>query len=431
MDIEVRTGHCAGRVSDGDIDRWIGARADRIDSVRRGEAWDRRWLGWFDPAVSASPEILESLHAQAVRVRGIADTLIVIGIGGSNRGAMAAIQAMHRSLRSAVRIFWAGDTLSSSAMQAAIEVIKTRSVVLNVIAKDFNTVEPGIAFRMLRGAMIERYGDGYADRIVATGSRGPGQLHELALRHGYHFLDFPREIGGRFSVLSEVGLFPMAVAGVDIDSVTAGARKMAAALRNAGLMKDPAIRYVAARHLLFGEGFPIESLVLFEPDLVPFAKWWTQLFAETEGKNDKALFPTWFSYSEDLHAVGQLVQQGGRRIIETYLDLFNATQDLVIGASDMVRDGFDYLTGKRFDDLGRAVYGAAIEAHASDGVPCIELVPGGDGAEGIAEGSLGALFYFFMYAAAISATLNGADPFTQDGVEAYKRNMYRRLGKHA
>jgi glucose-6-phosphate isomerase len=285
-------------------------------------------------------------------------------------------------------------------------------------------VEPGVAFRVLRQAMLDKYGEAYRERIVATGSRGPGQLAELAEKHGYRFLDFPAEVGGRFSALTSVALFPLAVAGVDIAALVAGAAEEERALKSEDLASNPAVRYAARRNLLFSEGFTVESLVFFEPDLLPFARWWTQLFAETEGKNGDAVFPTYFSYSEDLHAVGQYVQQGRRCIQETFLDFMHENPGFLIGPSALVRDGFGYLDGKPFDALNRAVYEAALGAHSEDGVPCAEIaVPA------IGAGELGALFYFFMFAAYVSATLLGVDPFSQDGVENYKRNLYRILGK--
>jgi glucose-6-phosphate isomerase len=405
-----------------ETERAIREHKSLIEQVRCGEIWNDRWLGWFPVREAASAQTLVDLRQEAERVRRIASTMIVIGIGGSNRGAMAAIQALHRSLVSPTRIVWAGDSLSAAGLQDALEAVRNESVVLNIIAKDFRTLEPGVAFRMLRGALIEKYGAEYPSRIVVTGSHGEGQLFGLAQAQGYRFLEFPESIGGRFSVLSNVGLFPMAVAGVDIARLIGGAANMEQELKAGDIFSNPAVRYAVNRNLLFSKGFGVESLVVFEPDLIPLARWWTQLFAETEGKTPDAVFPTYFSYSEDLHAVGQYVQQGRRCIFETYLGAFHKRPECVIAPSAGVADGFSYLDGKPFDELNQAVYRAAILAHSEDGVPCQELtIPE------ISEGTLGALFYFFMFACYVSASLIGVNPFTQDGVENYKKAMYRLL----
>lgn len=408
---------------------FIEERSGLIGSVLSGSYPEGRWLGWLDVDKSASAAILAEISEAVAHVRKIADVMIVIGIGGSNRGAMAAIKALRPEGGMPTRILWAGDTLSGSRLQEALQTVKTCSTVLNVIAKDFSTVEPGIAFRVLRAAMEEKYGEGARERIVATGSEGAGQLGELSREQGWRFLPFPADIGGRFSVLSAVGLFPMSVAGIDIGNLTEGARAEMSQLGGTIAYANPAVRYAANRNILFREGFTIESLVVFEPDLVPFARWWIQLFAETEGKKQEAVFPTFFCYSEDLHAVGQYVQQGRRCIAETFLGLFRPTPGFAIRGSPNLMDGFDYLNGRPFDDLNGAVYAAALRSHRDGGVPCAEIAAAPGLSTALDERTMGALFYFFMYSAYLSAAMIGVDPFTQDGVEGYKRTMYRILGK--
>lgn len=398
--------------------RGISARRSILERALRGDIWNERWLGWFSVRAAASAQALAAVRGEAARVQRDASTMIVIGIGGSNRGAMAAIQALHGKLDSPTRIVWAGDTLSGTSLREALDIIERESVALNVIAKDFRTLEPGIAFRLLRQALQKKYGAGYAERVIATGSHGDGQLFELARTHGWRFLEFPESIGGRFSVLSNVGLFPMAVAGVDIGTLIEGAADAERTLKSTALEANPAARYAVNRNLLFARGFGIESLVFFEPDLIPLARWWTQLFAETEGKTQSAIFPTYFSYSEDLHAVGQYVQQGRRCIAETYLAAFYTNPSLRIEPSTTVDDRFSYLDGKEFDELNCAVYGAAIHAHSADGIPCQEIA-----LPEISSYELGTLFYFFMLSCYLSASTLGVNPFTQDGVESYKRAM--------
>lgn len=425
MDVVFSSSNAGSLISSKETQQRIVAGKAIIEGALKGEAWNDRNLGWFSLADTLPASELRKIQDEAAYVRGKAETMIVIGIGGSNRGAMAAIQALRHDLKSPTRIVFAGDTLSGTELKDAVEIVRRESVVLNVIAKDFNTVEPGIAFRILRETMIEKYGPRYNERIIATGSRSSGQLHELALKNGFHFLDFPESIGGRFSVLSAVGLFPMAVAGIDIAALVGGAKKMEIDLKATEVHSNPAVRYAVDRNFLFSKGFIIESLVVFEPSLVPLARWWVQLFAETEGKIQDAVFPTYFSYSEDLHAVGQYVQQGRRCVAETFLRAFHKDPDFHIPTSEF-RDGFEYLDGKSFEELNHTVYDAALKAHAAGGVPCLEI-----SCPELDAPSLGGLFYFFMFACYVSACLIGVNPFNQDGVENYKRNMYNRLGKKA
>lgn len=298
-------------------------------------------------------------------------------------------------------------------------------MVLNVIAKDFNTVEPGIWFRMLRLAMQDKYGPSYNERIVAIGSRGPGQLFELAKLHGYAYLPFPKDIGGRFSALSPVGLFPMAVAGLDVEKILEGARRVEQQIKKPPIEENSAVRYAVLRNLIREKGIQIESLIFFEPDLLALSRWWIQLFAESEGKTDNVLFPVGFSYSEDLHAVGQYVQEGPRVILETFLNLNYQTEEILIEPSEDVIDGFSYLDDKPFSVLNKSVYRSALKAHSDDGVPCCELSINSS----LDEQELGSLFWFFLFSAYLSATLLDVNPFDQEGVESYKKNMYAELGK--
>lgn len=408
-------------VSESEIRATIEQYQLLISDVQRGEEQYSGSLGWLDVRAQ---EIEELVHV-ANRVNQIAEVMIVIGIGGSNRGAVAALEALKRTSLSSTTLYFAGDTLSSTCLSDALAVIEHKSVVLNVIAKDFNTVEPGITFRMLRSAMQTKYGTAYEQRIIVTGSKGSGQLYELAQQHGYTYLPFPSDIGGRFSVLSPVGLFPLAVAGVDIQNLLEGAFAMQQKVRTIQGIGNPAIEYAVLRSLIRKKGVVLESLVTFEPDLQHFTRWWIQLFAETEGKTDQVLFPIGFSYSEDLHAVGQYVQQGPRILLETFLDLQYAETNCMIKPSNDVVDGFSYMDEKPFSLLNKAVYQAALEAHSKDGIPCIELKSDCS----LHAESLGGLFYFFLFSAYLSARLLGVNPFDQEGVEQYKRNMYAGLGK--
>lgn len=402
----------------------IARRKQEILKVQEGAIGDKNRLGWFNLPDNIH-EYLEPIEEAADKVLKTATDMIVVGIGGSNRGAMAAIQALRHQISSPAAIHYAGDSLSQKRMQEAIRLVEEKNVVINVIAKDFNTLEPGITFRLLRTALEKKYGKAYNERVFVTGSRGPGQLHQLATTHGYHFIDFPDNFGGRFSVLSAVGLLPMAVAGIDVKRILAGAKAAEQYLKSTPPEKNQGVQYAVSRNLLFKKQFTIESLVLFEPDLIHLGRWWVQLFAESEGKTPRAIFPVSFMYSEDLHAVGQFVQEGPRCIAETYLKLFHPCDTLVIPESSEVMDGFNYLSEKEFQLLNEAVYKAAFDAHKSDGIPCTEFLSTG----AISPEIIGYCFYYFMFVCYLSSVLIDVNPFDQEGVEGYKRNMYKLLGK--
>lgn len=379
-------------------------------------------LGWFSPGRMAHSDLLDSIQEIADQIRAEGEVFVLIGVGGSNRGAQSVIEALGDQK---VEILYAGDNLSSQALQPTLSRIQGRSVYLNAIAKDFNTLEPGIAFRLLRQELERRYGAAARDRIIVTGSQGEGQLHAWAEAYGCRFLPFPQDMGGRFSVLSAVGMLPMAVAGVDINLLMAGASEAEAQLKALEPADNPACQYAVARNLLFQKGFVIENLVTFEPSLAYFSRWWSQLFAESEGKNQACIFPTASAFSEDLHALGQYIQQGRRMIMETYLDARFPHPEITIQA-DASKDGFGYLDGQPYDLLNSAVYQAAFKAHSQAGVPIFQFL-----CSELSARTFGELFYLFMLSCTLSASLIGVDPFGQPGVEAYKQKMYQILGKPA
>ena len=420
MNIICKTEKASAFVSEQEIVASIEEHYELLKAIQEGRPEDRGYLGWL----SVTNEPLEYIKTEAARIGQLAQVLIVIGIGGSNRAAVAAMKALQRECDSPTSLYFAGDTLSPTRLEDALSLIEEKSVALNVIAKDFNTVEPGVTFRMLRAAMKKKYGASYTQRIVLTGSYSEGQLFEFAQREGYGFLPFPKEIGGRFSALTEVSLFPLAVAGVDVAALLKGAKETERNLRSQEPKTNAAIRYATLRNLIRKKGIVIESLVTFEPDLQDFTRWWIQLFAESEGKTEHVLFPVGFSFSEDLHAVGQYVQEGPKILLETFLDLHytQKPRTIELSAED---DGFSYLNGKSFAILNKTVYQAALSAHHRGGIPCIELV----GEHVLDAESLGSLFYFFLFAAYCSAVLMGVNPFNQNGVEGYKKAMYKDLGK--
>jgi glucose-6-phosphate isomerase len=407
-------------VSSEEIRRAIDANAGVLNRMLSGAAISPADRGWFSPHRWQTDPLIDQIEALAEKIRAEAGVFVLVGIGGSNRGAQSVIEALGDGQ---VEILYAGDNVSSHALQKTLARIGSRPVYVNAIAKDFNTLEPGIAFRFLRQHLESAYGGAARERIIVTGSQGEGQLHDFSQSYGCTYLPFPDDIGGRFSVISPVGLLPIAVAGVDIRQIIAGAATAEQELKTWALETNPAVLYAAARNLLYEKGFLIENLVVMEPSLFYFARWWTQLYGETEGKNQRCIFPTASVYSEDLHAIGQYIQEGKRMVMETFLAArFHHPEQGIMPSAEA--DGFEYLDHKAYDDLNTAVYQAAVSAHSQDGVPCFQI----EGGE-VSPRLFGELFYFFMLSCCLSAVLIGVNPFGQPGVEAYKRNMYRILEK--
>lgn len=406
------------KITDAHLQKALAEAAPLLDALKQGLPEYRDALGWLDLAWASEERVAEILSL-AGSLRKEADTLVVIGVGGSNQAARAVYEALGK--RNGMRLVWAGDTLSAYEMNRVIGEIGEADFCVNVIAKNFETLEPGIAFRTLRTLLRKRYGDAYAKRIVCTGTKG-SRLEALAAEHGWHFLPFPADIGGRFSALSPVALFPLAMAGYDLHAYCAGARTMRDRLFSEEYTENIALRYAVLRHLLYEEGFRMEMLSFFEPRLQRFAGWWRQLFAESEGKDGKGLYPLCGNFSEDLHSVGQFVQDGSRVIFETFLDVRESDASCKL-PPDGIDDGFSYLDDADYQDINRAALEATFAAHATV-FPCLRLtVPRMD------ESVSGQLFYFFLFACTLSARLLKVNPFDQPGVEAYKERMFRALKK--
>ena len=409
----------AGWLSEKEIAGEMARHAKLLESVKQGEAAYRESLGWLDVEAWGGEPWLSRYEALAREVKAKADVLVVIGIGGSNQAARAVVDAIGE--KSNVKIVWAGNSISAYEINAVLREIRGKSVYIDVIAKNFETLEPGIGFRALRAFLKEQYGDGYRRHVICTGTEG-SHFHDLCRTHGYSFLPFPKEIGGRFTALSPVGLFPMAVAGMDIRAMTAAARDMRERLVREPAEDNMALRYAAIRNLLYQKGFRMEMLSFFEPRFFRFAKWWMQLFGESEGKEDKGLYPLFGNFSEDLHSIGQFLQEGTPVIFETFLEARHTGASLPL-RGDEVDDRFDYLDGKDFDEINRIACQATVQAHAGR-FPCLKV-----SVDAIDETAFGQLFYFFFFSCYLSARMLGVNPFDQPGVEAYKVNMFRSLGK--
>lgn len=418
MKLQLQLDNCTPFI---DPDQWQAEQrraATLCTQLLEDETQDKGSKGWVQ--VDKAAVQLDLIRKTAADIRAKADVFVLVGVGGSNQAARAMIEALQED---GPEILYAGNTLSPYEIARTVKLLEGKSVYINVIAKNFETLEPGSHFRILRQALRSRYSaDELARRIVLTGTPG-SRLEEIAEEQGHTFLHFPEEIGGRYSAFSPVGLLPMAVAGLDVDAYLHGGREMEQTLRqHPG--DNIAIRYAAMRSCLYGKGFDIEVLASFEPRFARLAKWWWQLYGESEGKDGKGIFPAFATYSEDLHSLGQYMQQGRRNLLQTVLSVADPGASVVVQPDTTFDDGFDFLNGKDFAQINRAAQQATLEAHVAGGVPCMVInIPKID-----AE-AFGSLFYFFMAACAVSAGLLGVNAFDQPGVEDYKGSMFQVLGK--
>lgn len=381
--------------------------------------------GWLDLPFNNKEEF-EKVKSVAAEINSQAENLISIGIGGSYLGAKATITALlGECVENKPRILFAGQNLSAAYHVDLLNKINFKKTWINVISKSGTTTEPGLAFRILQQKLIETVGESVAkDRIVATTDKEKGALRKLAGLNGYRRFIIPDDVGGRFSVLTPVGLLPVAAAGIDIDALMAGAQDMAQRTRQSKIEENPALLYAALRNILLRKGKAIEILANFEPNLHYVGEWWKQLYGESEGKQGKGIFPAAVDLSTDLHSMGQLIQDGTRNIFETFLIIQESEQKLTIPSTEDDYDGFNYLAGKTLAYVNQKAYEGTAQAHADGGCPNMTIqVPQ------LSAYWLGQLFYFFEYAVGVSGYLLGVNPFDQPGVEAYKANMFKLLGK--
>ncbi len=400
--------------------------------LHTGEGAGNDFLGWVGLPSSITPEFMAEIKEAAAGLRQKAEVVIVIGIGGSYLGTKAVLEALQnpfallqRERRDPVIVF-AGHTISEDYMASLMEAVEGRSIAAVVISKSGTTTEPAIAFRIVKQEIEKRYGaEEAASRIIAITDKARGALKSVADGSGYKTFVIPDDVGGRFSVLTPVGLLPLAVAGVDIDTLVAGAQKMEAATApSVPFDSNPAAIYAAARYALYQKGFKIEILAAYEPGLQYFAEWWKQLYGESEGKQGKGIFPAGVIFSTDLHSMGQYIQEGERILFETVVSVAEPHRKMTIERAENDGDGLNFLAGKRISEVNRMAELGTMLAHVDGGVPNIRIeIPRID------EGSLGELIYFFEKACGISGYMLGVNPFDQPGVEAYKRNMFALLEK--
>ncbi|MGI6279870.1 MAG: glucose-6-phosphate isomerase [Acutalibacteraceae bacterium] len=388
------------------------------------------FLGWVDLPINYDKAEFERIKAAADKIRKDSDVLVVIGIGGSYLGARAAIEFLKgqffNNLRSgAPEIYFAGNSISGSYLADILELCKGKRVSLNVISKSGTTTEPAVAFRVLRKFMEETYGEKEAaSRIYCTTDKARGTLKELADEKGYECFVIPDDVGGRFSVLTAVGLLPIAVAGADIDKLMLGAANAREKYNNPDISTNGCYAYAALRNAFYRKGKSVELLVSYEPRFTMMAEWFKQLFGESEGKDNKGLFPASVIFSTDLHSMGQYVQDGSRLMFETVVTFGESDKDIVIEKENNDGDGLNFLAGKTMSFVNSKAFEGTVLAHTDGGVP--NLVINVDRAD---EENLGELIYFFEKACAISGYMLGVNPFDQPGVESYKKNMFALLGK--
>lgn len=391
------------------------------------------FLGWIDLPVDYDKEEFARIKKAAQKIKEDSEVLIVIGIGGSYLGARAAIEFLRHSfynmvpkeVRKTPEIYFTGNNISSTYMKHLIDVIGDRDFSVNIISKSGTTTEPAIAFRIFKELLEKKYGkEEAAGRIYATTDKARGALKKLADEEGYEEFVVPDDIGGRFSVLTAVGLLPIAVSGADIDRLMEGAASGREMAMNRAFEENDALLYAAVRNILHRKGKGVEVLANYEPGLHYVSEWWKQLYGESEGKDQKGIFPASVDLTTDLHSMGQFIQDGSRIMYETVLNVEESGEEITIAEEPADLDGLNYLAGKNVDFVNKSAMNGTILAHTDGNVPnLIVNIPRQD------EFSLGQLFYFFEFACGVSGYILGVNPFDQPGVESYKKNMFALLGK--
>lgn len=387
------------------------------------------FLGWLTLPTDYDKEEFARIKAAAKKIQGNSDILIVIGIGGSYLGARAAIEFLKSTLYNNLKkdtpdIYYVGNSINPTYLSEIVSLCEGKDFSVNVISKSGTTTEPALAFRVFKDLVEKKYGkDGAKDHIFATTDKAKGTLKELSDTEGYETFVVPDDVGGRFSVLTAVGLLPIAVAGCDIDALMAGAAQ-AQQDYMADFDNNDCYKYAAIRNILSRKGKAVEMLVSYDPNFVMMAEWYKQLFGESEGKDNKGLFPSAAVFSTDLHSMGQYIQEGSRIMFETVVDIKKPKKDFYLEANDENLDGLNFLCNQNMSVVNRKALEGVILAHTEGGVPNIILE-----LEDTTEKSLGYLIYFFEKACAISGYLLGVNPFNQPGVESYKKNMFALLGK--
>lgn len=399
------------------------------DMVTAKSGLGNDFLGWVNLPTDYDKEEFDRIKKAAQKIKGDTDVLIVIGIGGSYLGARAAIEFLkgpfYNDLADGPKIYFAGNNISGAYLDDILKICENKRVSVNIISKSGTTTEPAIAFRVFRKLLEERYGEEEAaKRIYCTTDKARGTLKQLADQKGYECFVVPDDVGGRFSVLTAVGLLPIAAAGADIDALMLGAQKASEEYANPILQENDCYTYAALRNVFYRKGKAIELLVSYEPRFTMMAEWFKQLFGESEGKDNKGLFPAAVTFSTDLHSMGQYVQDGARILFETVVTFGETDKDIIIEEEASDGDGLNFLAGKPLSFVNQKAFEGTVLAHTDGLVPNLEIK-----VEKPDEENLGRLIYFFEKACAISGYMLGVNPFDQPGVESYKKNMFALLGK--
>ncbi|MBQ8545869.1 MAG: glucose-6-phosphate isomerase [Clostridia bacterium] len=402
--------------------------AQKLLVTRDGEGND--FLGWIDLPTNYDKEEFKRIKVAAGKIQKKCDIFVVIGIGGSYLGARAAIEFIKSPVYNNLKkdtpdIYFAGNSISPSALADLVRICEGKDICVNVVSKSGTTTEPAVAFRVFRKLLIDKYGEeGAKERIFATTDKAKGTLKKFSDDNGYETFVVPDDVGGRFSVLSAVGLLPIAVAGIDIDMMMKGAQDARLNCAATDINTNDCLKYVALRNILLRKGKNVEILAAYEPAAQMLCEWWKQLFGESEGKDGKGIYPSSVIFSTDLHSLGQYIQDGTRLMFETVLNIKKANDELIIPFDPNNVDKLNFLSGKDLDFVNKKAMLGTLIAHTDGNVPNIVL-----DLEDRSEYSFGYMIYFFEYACAVSGYTLGVNPFNQPGVESYKKNMFALLGK--
>ena len=430
MAIKVDTKHLSSFIGDNEYKAIAPQVKLAHETLHNGTGLGSDFTGWVTLPTDYDKEEFARIKAAAKKIQSDTDVFLVIGIGGSYLGARAAIEFLKSPNYNSIKketpdIYFTGNSISSSALAELVEICEGRDVSINMISKSGTTTEPAIAFRVLRELLEKKYGKEEArKRIYCTTDKAKGTLKQLADKEGYETFVVPDDVGGRYSVLTAVGLLPIAVAGADIDALMAGAQEAQNQLANPDLEANDCYKYAAVRNILYRKGKETEILVSYEPCFTMMNEWWKQLFGESEGKDNKGLFPASVVFSTDLHSMGQYIQQGRRSLFETVVLFDKAKKDIFLGNDPENVDGLNFLEGKSMAYVNEKAFEGTVLAHTDGGVPNVVIH-----APDFSEQTLGYMIYFFEKACAISGYLLGVNPFDQPGVESYKKNMFALLGK--